>query len=98
MDFFETVKKRRSVCKFSDRPVANKDIMVMLEAAVLAPSATNEQPWYFIVIRDKNVKEAMRAVVNAMVEAVTASTDDKLRKKRLAWMKSWAAWAPARPP
>jgi len=90
MDFFETVKKRRSVCRFSDRPVANKDIIAMLEAAVLAPSATNEQPWYFIVIRDKNVREAMRDVVNVMVEAVTAATEDKSRKKRLAWMRSYS--------
>ena len=90
MDFFETVRKRRSVCQFSDQPVANKAIMAMLEAAILAPSATNEQPWYFIVIRDKNVKEAMRDVVNAMVEAVTAATNDKQRKQRLAWMKSYS--------
>jgi nitroreductase len=90
MDFFETVRKRRSVCQFSDQPVANKDIMAMLEAAILAPSATNEQPWYFIVIRDKSLKEAMRDVVNAIVEAVTESTNDKLRKKRLAWMQSYS--------
>lgn len=90
MDFFETVKRRRSVCRFSDRPVAQQDILAMLEAATLAPSATNEQPWRFIVIRDKNLKEGMRDVVNAMVEAVTASTEDKSRRKRLAWMKSYS--------
>jgi nitroreductase len=49
MDFFETVRKRRSVCHFSDQPVPHKDILAMLEAAILAPSATNEQPWRFIV-------------------------------------------------
>jgi len=90
MEFFETVRKRRSVCRFSDRPVANKDIMAMLEAAILAPSATNEQPWYFIVIRDKSLKEGMRDVVNAMVEAVTTAAEDKGRKKHLAWMKSYS--------
>jgi len=90
MDFFETVRKRRSVCRFSDRPVAHKDILAMLEAATLAPSATNEQPWRFIVIRDKNLKEGMRDVVNAMVEAVTAAAEDKSRRKRLAWMKSYS--------
>ena len=90
MNFFETVRKRRSVCKFSDQPVAHKDILTMLEAAILAPSSTNEQPWRFIVIRDKNLKEGMRDVVNAMVEAVTASTTNKQRKKRLAWMKSYS--------
>ncbi len=88
MDFFETVSKRRSVCRFSDRPVAHRDILSMLEAAILAPSATNEQPWRFIVIRDKNLKEGMRDVVNAMVEATIAATGDKSRRKRLVWMQS----------
>jgi len=97
MDYFETVNKRRSVCQFSDKPVANKDVMAMLEAALLAPSATNEQPWRFIVIRDKNLKEGMGDVVNAMVEAVTASTDDKQRKKRLAWMRSYSTHFAAAP-
>ncbi len=90
MDFFETVRKRRSVCRFSDRPVTHKDILAMLEAATLAPSATNEQPWCFIVIRDKNLKEGMRDIVNAMVEAVTAATEDESRRKRLAWMRSYS--------
>jgi nitroreductase len=90
MDFFETARKRRSVCHFSDQPVAQKDIIAMLEAAILAPSATNEQPWRFIVIRDKNLKEGMRDVVNAVVETMIAATDSKSRKKRLAWMQSYS--------
>jgi nitroreductase len=90
MDFFETVRKRRSVCKFSDQPVPQKDILAMLETAILAPSATNEQPWRFIVIRDKNLKEGMRDVVNAVIETIMASTDSKSRKKRLAWMQSYS--------
>jgi len=90
MDFFETVRKRRSVCHFSDQPVAQKDIIAILEAAILAPSATNEQPWRFIVIRDKNLKEGMRDVVNAVVETMIVATDSKSRKKRLAWMQSYS--------
>ena len=90
MDFFDTVRKRRSVCHFSDQPVAQKDIIAILDAAILAPSATNEQPWRFIVIRDKNLKEGMRDVVNAVIETIMASTDSKSRKKRLAWMQSYS--------
>jgi len=90
MDFFETVKKMRSVCHFSDQPVAQKDILTMLDAAILAPSATNEQPWRFIVIRDKNLKEGMRDVVNAVIETIIVATDSKSRKKRLAWMQSYS--------
>lgn len=90
MDFFEAVKKRRSICEFSNKPVAHQDILTMLEAAILAPSATNEQPWRFIVIRDKELKECMRDAVNAMVEATIAATDDKSHKQRLKWMRSYS--------
>lgn len=90
MDFFDTVKMRRSVYKFSDRPVAHKDIVAMLEAAKLAPSATNEQPWRFIVIRDKELKEGMREIINAMVETTMAVTHNKSHIKRLKWMQSYS--------
>lgn len=90
MDFFEAIKKRRSVCEFSDKAVAQQDIRAMLEAAILAPSATNEQPWRFIVIKDKELKDCMRDVVNAMVEATIAATDSKGHRKHLRWMKSYS--------
>jgi len=90
MDFFEVVKKRRSVCEFSNRPVAYKDIMTMLKAAILAPSATNEQPWRFIVIQDEELKEGMREVVNAMVETIIAASDSRSHKQHLAWMRSYS--------
>jgi nitroreductase len=90
MDFFEVVKKRRSVCEFSNKPVAYEDIMTMLEAAILAPSATNEQPWRFIVIQDEELKEGMLEVVNAMVETIMAAADNKSHKQHLVWMRSYS--------
>ena len=50
MTFEELVHKRRSVRKFAGRPVAKEDILKCLEAARLAPSGCNSQPWHFIVI------------------------------------------------
>jgi nitroreductase len=90
MDFFETVRKRRSLRRFSDQPVAYEDILAMLEAATLAPSATNEQPWHFIVIRDRELKEGMRDVVNAMVETSIAATEDESRRQRLSGMQFYS--------
>ena len=52
MDFMDTIRKRRSVRKFKDKEVPEKDIAAMLEAAKLAPSGGNEQNWLFGVIRD----------------------------------------------
>lgn len=49
------IKTRRSVRTYADRPVAEAAIKNMLEAAMLAPSAVNEQPWEFVVIQDKQL-------------------------------------------
>lgn len=90
MDFFETVRKRQSIRRFSDLQVAHEDILAMLEAATLAPSATNEQPWQFIVIRDEVLKTGMRDVVNAVLEAGCSETDDQPRRKRLERMRMYS--------
>lgn len=54
-DFFNVLKNRRSVRAYTDAPVSEDDIKIMLECAMLAPSARNEQPWEFIVITDRAV-------------------------------------------
>ncbi|MCD6440565.1 MAG: nitroreductase family protein [Candidatus Marinimicrobia bacterium] len=52
MNFLELVQKRQSTRKYSSRPVDRKLIDQCIEAARLAPSARNTQPWSFIVIDD----------------------------------------------
>lgn len=59
MDFFETVRGRRSCREFTDQPVSGKDIETCLEAARLAPSSTNSQPWRFLVVRDAGLRERL---------------------------------------
>ncbi|MCM8826030.1 MAG: nitroreductase family protein [Candidatus Omnitrophica bacterium] len=50
----DTVFKRRSVRKYIDKDVPEEFIKKILEAGMSAPSAGNEQPWHFIVIRKKD--------------------------------------------
>ena len=50
MNFLELVQKRQSCRKYSQQPVARELIDQCLEAARLAPSACNSQPWSFMVI------------------------------------------------
>ena len=59
MDFFEVVRSRRSCREFLDKPVSGKDIETCLEAARLAPSGTNAQPWRFLVVRSPETKAAL---------------------------------------
>jgi len=46
----EAIEKRRSIRKFADDPVSRDEIMQLLEAARLAPSAMNAQPWRFKIV------------------------------------------------
>ncbi len=55
----EIILKRRSVRKFLDRAVEREKVEACLEAARLAPSADNVQPWRFIVVDDPQVRERL---------------------------------------
>jgi nitroreductase len=54
MQFNELINKRFSVRQYKDTPVENEKLLQVLEAGRLAPSAVNNQPLHFIVIRDPN--------------------------------------------
>lgn len=58
MELNDVINQRRSVRKFQDKPVEREKINACLEAARLAPSACNSQPWHYIVIDDPKIKEA----------------------------------------
>jgi len=60
MEFYEALKARRSIRKFKPAPVEPDKIDRILDAARIAPSAKNSQPWQFIVIRDDKVKLALK--------------------------------------
>ena len=59
MDLLNLIKHRKSVRDFLDRPVEREKIMMCLEAARLAPSACNSQPWKFIVVDDRQLKNEL---------------------------------------
>lgn len=55
-----TIFKRRSVRKFTDQPVEREKLQLLLQAAMAAPTATNAQPWEFVVITETDVLEQLR--------------------------------------
>ncbi|MCK7470058.1 MAG: nitroreductase family protein [Desulfomicrobium escambiense] len=55
----DIIENRSSVRNFSQTPVPNEKIKEVLEAARLAPSWANVQPWHFIVIKDPITKQLM---------------------------------------
>jgi len=48
------LKSRRSIRNFQDKTISEKEINMILEAGRWAPSASNRQPWKFIVIKDRD--------------------------------------------
>ena len=58
MDCVKEILNRRSIRKFKNEPISEEVINTILEAGRLAPTATNQQPWYFVVARAKQEKEA----------------------------------------
>ncbi len=57
MKFHELILKRQSDRKYMDKPVDREIINRCIETARLAPSASNSQPWTFIVIDDVELKD-----------------------------------------
>lgn len=51
----KAILERRSIRKYTDEPVSEDDVKDLLKAAMAAPSAQNEQPWEFIVVRDRQL-------------------------------------------
>ncbi|WP_051309357.1 nitroreductase family protein [Desulfogranum japonicum] len=59
MDIFEALHTRRSIRKYKNQDVPDELVEKILAAAMMAPSAGNQQPWQFIVITDESQKEKM---------------------------------------
>lgn len=59
--FHELVKNRRSIRRYLEKPVEREKIRICLEAARLAPSAENVQPWRFLVVDEPEVKARFAA-------------------------------------
>lgn len=61
MEAFETLLGRRSIRKYGPEAVSDADLERILLAAMAAPSAGNQQPWRFIVLRERRAREDVAA-------------------------------------
>jgi nitroreductase len=57
MDFYEVIRKRKSVRKYKTDPIPDDVLNRILDAGRIAPSAKNIQPWHFVVIREPEMKK-----------------------------------------
>lgn len=75
MDFFEAVKKRRSIRRFTADPVPDEVVQKALEAAILAPNSSNTQTWTFYWAKSPEMKAR---VVKACLSQSAARTAQQL--------------------
>ncbi len=84
MDVFEAIQQRFSVRRYKDQPVEAEKLERVLEAARLAPSASNRQEWRFVVVTDAEVRQKLMAAAGGqgfvgqapVVIAACAQTDE----------------------
>ena len=72
MELYEAIKTRRSVRKFKNDIISRDKILRILEAANLAPTASNRQPWMFLIIK--------RSSLDRMYEVMDRSFKERLEE------------------
>ena len=93
----DVILKRRSVRKYTSLPVTEADIESVIRAGMAAPSAGNQQPWHFIVIRDRetlrefgNINPYAKLLENAPA-AIVVCGDIRLEKHEGFWVQDCSA-------
>jgi nitroreductase len=74
-DLHELMRARRSVRRFKPDPPARSVLDAILASAVTAPSASNKQPWRFVVVASRTTIAAMAASVRSAIERIAQAVD-----------------------
>lgn len=88
MDLFDAIQTRKSIRRFKRTPVPDEDLKKILDAGRLAPSASNTQPWSFVVIKDRELLKKMADAVREMVDRMTPHAESEQEAQRLTAYKS----------
>jgi nitroreductase len=59
-EFYQDLRRRRTVREFSDRPIPSGVIEACILAAGTAPNGANLQPWHFVAVSDPDLKKKIR--------------------------------------
>ena len=86
--FYAAVESRRTIRDFLPDPVPQEVLDRCLDAARLAPSSSNLQPWEFVVIRDPEVRRLANAACLDQLSAKTAPVLIALVTHRDTWRRN----------
>lgn len=94
----KAIMSRRSIRKYTNQIVSDEQVKTILEAAMCAPSAGNEQPWHFIVVRDRQLLDQVpkyhpySSMIKQASVAILVCADTRLSKYDVDyWVQDCAA-------
>ena len=97
MQVLDVIRARRSVRRYKQDPIPEEVFSRVMEAARLAPSGKNLQPWKFIIVKDQGLKdrlaEASRRqlfIAKAPVIIVACGYPDRSYQHQGNYMTSWS--------
>lgn len=97
MDALQTILSRRSIRLYTPEPVSEAMVDDLLRAAMSAPSAGNQQPWQFVVIRERQKLDSIPVfhpfaeMVKSALVAVLVCGDMRLEKNKGYWVQDCSA-------
>lgn len=72
MEVTEAILKRRSIRRYKNEPITENRLQKVLEAARLAPSASNQQHWKFVVVKDADKRKQLSIAANGQSHVANA--------------------------
>ena len=97
MDAIDAILSRRSIRRYTSKPVPEDLLNDLLKAAMSAPSAGNEQPWHFIIITDRKILNEIPGfhpyshMLKEAQVAVVVCADIRLEKFKGFWVQDCSA-------
>lgn len=80
-NFWGVLKARRSIRKFKSTQIPDDDILKLIEAATLAPSAGNKQNWHFIIVKSRDLINEMKDAVQEVVDRLASRMESPTAKQ-----------------
>jgi nitroreductase len=96
MSVLEVLRRRRSTRKYKPDPVPEEIFLKVMEAARLAPSGKNLQPWHFVIVKDTEIKQKLAVasahqyfIAEAPLIIVACAYPENSYAQMGRYMKSW---------
>lgn len=77
MTLYEAIHTQRAIRHFKPDPVDDALVEQLIEAAIRAPNGGNQQPWRFIVVRDRDTKAKLGAIFDDLGRAMPRGAPDR---------------------